>query len=55
MNDLLRELHRRHIDRLHRGLKESLETSTVHLDLITDLERINFHTSKVGDVLLGIF
>lgn len=36
-----------HLDRLKRGLKKSLETSTIHLDLISDLERINFHASVI--------
>lgn len=53
LDELLREFHQKHIDRLHRGLKESLETSTVHLDFISDLERINFHTSNIGTELLG--
>jgi phosphate:Na+ symporter len=46
-------LHNAHIDRLKRGLVESIETSTVHLDLINDLERINFHLSNIGYAILG--
>jgi phosphate:Na+ symporter len=46
-------LHRAHIDRLHQGLKESLDTSAVHLDLIGDLNRINLHASKVAYAILG--
>jgi len=41
-----------HLFRLTQGLKESLETSTVHLDIINDLERINFHASEIGKVIL---
>lgn len=41
-----------HLARLSRGLKESLETSTIHLDIISDLERINFHASEVGKTIL---
>ena len=52
LNELLRKFHRKHIDRLHRGLKESLETSTIHLDFISDLERINFHATNIGAELL---
>ncbi|MCK4272093.1 Na/Pi cotransporter family protein, partial [bacterium] len=40
-------LHRAHIDRLHQGLKESLDTTTVHMDLIGDLHQINLHASKI--------
>jgi phosphate:Na+ symporter len=46
-------LHRAHIDRLHQGLKESLDTSAVHLDLIGDLNRINLHASKIAYAILG--
>ena len=46
-------LHNAHIERLKRGLQESIETSTIHLDLINDLERINFHVSNIGYAILG--
>jgi len=46
-------LHRAHIGRLHQGLKESLDTSTVHLDLIGDLNQINLHASKIAYAILG--
>lgn len=46
-------LHNAHIERLKRGLQESIETSTIHLDLINDLERINFHLSNIGYAVLG--
>ena len=46
-------LHRAHINRLHQGLKESFDTSTVHLDLIGDLNRINLHASKIAYAILG--
>ncbi|MGQ9677913.1 MAG: Na/Pi cotransporter family protein [bacterium] len=48
-----RELHNRHLTRLSQGLKESLDTSTIHLDIIADLERANFHLSQIGVVILG--
>ncbi len=44
----------KHIERLHRGLKESLETSTIHLDILSDLERINFHATEIGNAVMGI-
>ncbi|MCK4597414.1 Na/Pi cotransporter family protein, partial [bacterium] len=46
-------LHRAHIDRLHQGLKESLDTTTVHMDLIGDLHQINLHASKIAYAILG--
>ncbi len=30
-----------HIHRLHKGLKETIETSSIHLDLLSNLRRIN--------------
>ncbi len=30
-----------HLDRLHRGLRESIDTSSIHLDILTNLKRIN--------------
>jgi phosphate:Na+ symporter len=49
-----RELHNRHLERLNQGLKETIDTSTIHLDLISDLERINFHCSQIGVAIIGI-
>lgn len=47
-NVRLQELHNHHLQRLRAGLKESIDTSTIHLDFINDLERINFHSAKIG-------
>ena len=47
------KLHNAHIDRLKRGLSETIETSTIHLDFINDLERVNFHISNIGYAILG--
>ncbi len=49
---MAKELNELHLDRLKRGLKESLETSTIHVDLISDLDRINFHASVIAEGLL---
>jgi len=49
---LAKQLNELHVGRLRRGLKESLETSTIHVDLISDLERINFHAAVIGAGLL---
>jgi phosphate:Na+ symporter len=50
--DRKRELHDRHLDRLNKGLKETRDTSTIHLDLIADLERVNFHCSQIGEAVV---
>jgi phosphate:Na+ symporter len=49
---LLSKYHDTHLDRLRKGFKESVETSTIHLDLISDLERINSHASNIGEHIL---
>lgn len=47
-----RELYKKHLERLQKGLKESRETSTIHLDLLSDFERINFNASQMGASIL---
>jgi phosphate:Na+ symporter len=42
-----------HIQRLHQGLKESLETSSVHLDLISYFTRINGQITYIAKHLTG--
>jgi phosphate:Na+ symporter len=42
-----RELRESHLDRLRRGLAESLETSEIHLDILTNLKRISSHVSAL--------
>ncbi|MDO9575535.1 MAG: PhoU domain-containing protein, partial [bacterium] len=49
---LLSKYHDAHLNRLRKGYKESVETSTIHLDLISDLERINSHASNIGEHIL---
>ncbi len=49
-----RVLHNRHLERLSQGWKESIDTSSVHLDFISDLERANFHCSQIGAAVLGL-
>ena len=47
------DLRKRHIERLHSGLTEALETSSIHLDLIDQFKRINSHTATIGYTLIG--
>ena len=42
-----RELRESHLDRLRRGLAESLETSEIHLDVLTNLKRISSHITAL--------
>lgn len=48
-----REFTRSHLDRLHAGVKQSAETSAIHLDLITDVARIALHVSHIAYAILG--
>ncbi len=48
IKELERTLRENHINRLHQGLKESFLTSSIHLDLISYLERINYHISNIA-------
>ena len=42
-----RELRESHLGRLRMGLAESLETSEIHLDILTNLKRISSHVSAL--------
>ena len=39
--ELENELRQAHLDRLRSGLRESIDTSSIHLDVLTNLKRIN--------------
>ena len=47
------ELRQRHIGRLHSGSEGSLDTSSVHLDLIDNLKRINNYTVSTSYAILS--
>lgn len=38
----------RHLERLRHGLAESLQTSSLHLDMLRDLKRVNAHIASVA-------
>ena len=42
-----RDLRQSHLDRLRAGLAESMETSEIHLDVLTNLKRINSHVTAI--------
>jgi phosphate:Na+ symporter len=49
---LERELTQTHLERLRRGLRESLETSHIHLDAIGNFARIN---SLIAHIVYPVF
>ncbi len=52
VSELERELRQAHINRLHMGLKESIDTSAIHLDVLTNLKRINSYITNVAYPIL---
>jgi phosphate:Na+ symporter len=48
INHRERELRQAHIQRLHEGLRESIETSAIHLDTLANLKRINHHITSMA-------
>jgi phosphate:Na+ symporter len=53
MNILERELHKEHLSILRGRKEEVAETSTVFLDVISDLKRINSYASGIAYAVLG--
>jgi phosphate:Na+ symporter len=47
-----RELRDSHLSRLREGLTESLESSEIHLDVLTNLKRINSHITAIAYPIL---
>lgn len=47
-----RRLRQAHIERLHAGYRESIDTSEIHLDVLTNLKRINSHITAVAYPIL---
>ncbi|MDD2709491.1 MAG: Na/Pi cotransporter family protein [Verrucomicrobiae bacterium] len=52
INKWERELRAKHFQRLHEGLVKSHESSAIHLDVLTNLKRINSHLSAVAYPIL---
>jgi phosphate:Na+ symporter len=51
-SEMERDFREAHIDRLYRGFKESIETSAIHLDILTNFKRINSYISNVAYPIL---
>ena len=47
-----RRFRQAHIERLHAGFRESIDTSEIHLDILTNLKRINSHITAVAYPIL---
>ncbi|MBI5875728.1 MAG: Na/Pi cotransporter family protein, partial [Deltaproteobacteria bacterium] len=52
LGEIERDLRQAHINRLHLGLKESIDTSAIHLDVLTNLKRINSYIANIAYPLL---
>lgn len=53
INVLEREYRQTHIARLHAGLKETIDTSSIHLDVLANLKRVNSLATSISYVVLG--
>jgi len=53
VNLLERRLRETHIKRLHEGLRESIDTSSIHLDLLANLKRANSLIAGIAYAVLG--
>jgi phosphate:Na+ symporter len=51
-SEMERDFRQAHLDRLYRGFKESIETSAIHLDILTNFKRINSYISNVAYPIL---
>ena len=53
VNVMERQLRQAHIQRLHEGLRESIDTSSIHLDLLASLKRANSLITGIAYAVLG--
>ena len=50
MNDVEQQLRQAHLSRLHKGLQESFDTSSIHMDILTNLRRINSRITRIAEL-----
>ncbi|MBI4126676.1 MAG: hypothetical protein HY465_04205, partial [Deltaproteobacteria bacterium] len=50
MGELEQELRQSHLLRLQKGLQESFDTSSIHLDILSNLRRINTKVTHVVEL-----
>lgn len=48
MNDVEQNLRQAHITRLHQGLQESFDTSSIHMDILANIRRINSKLTHIA-------
>ena len=53
VNAMERQLRQAHIERLHEGLRESIDTSSIHLDVLASLKRANSLITGIAYAVLG--
>ncbi len=53
VNLMERQFRQTHIQRLHEGLRESIDTSSLHLDLLANLKRANSLAAGIAYAVLG--
>jgi len=53
VNTMERQLRQAHIERLHEGLRESIDTSSIHLDVLASLKRANSLITGIAYAVLG--
>ena len=46
--EIEQELGQKHLMRLHHGLRETFDTSSIHLDILSNLRRINTIVTKMA-------
>jgi phosphate:Na+ symporter len=47
-----KDMREAHINRLHRGLRESIDTSSIHLDVLANLKRISSYITNIAYPIL---
>lgn len=52
MEEMEQQLRQSHLNRLHQGLQESFDTSSLHLDILADLRRINAKITHVAELAM---
>ncbi|OGW15645.1 MAG: hypothetical protein A2035_02910 [Nitrospirae bacterium GWA2_42_11] len=52
LGEMERDLRQAHINRLHMGLQEAIDTSAIHLDILSNLKRINSHITNISYPIL---
>jgi phosphate:Na+ symporter len=53
VNAMERQLRAAHIQRLHEGLRESIDTSSIHLDLLASFKHVNSLVTGIAYAVLG--